>query len=157
VILTNTDANSLYDALRYQIMEAYFDMPYRNLSALYYSFTKPASDAEWKQINEYRAIVANKNPAEYPLEQYAGNYQSKVYGEILIKWNGENLEVVFPHHPFMTAQLEPMGGNEFLCTYTDPIYGVKKVSFSADQGRIEKLTLTVNDFVDLQPYDFFRK
>lgn len=156
VILTNTDANSLYDALRYQIMEAYFNMPYRNLSALYYSFTKPANDAEWKEINEYKAIVANKNLAEYPLEQYAGNYKNKVYGEIQIKFNGDILEVFFPHHPFMTATLEPMGGNEFLCTYSDPIYGVKKVSFSTDQGRIEKITLTVNDFVDLQPYDFFR-
>jgi len=38
VILTNTDQNDLYEALRWEIMDAYFKQPYRNYSEQYLSF-----------------------------------------------------------------------------------------------------------------------
>ncbi|MBK6731937.1 MAG: serine hydrolase [Bacteroidetes bacterium] len=157
IVLTNTDANSLYDALRMQIIESYFSMPYRNISEIYYSYTEPGDKETWTEIHAWQAIAAEHNSPASPIEDYVGTYTNTLYGDIFIKYNGKNLEISFPHHQFMTAKLEPMGENVFLCTYSDPTYGIRKVSFEQEKNIISKFTLTVNDFVDLQPYDFYRK
>lgn len=158
IVLTNTDANSLYDALRMQIIEAYFEMNYRNLSEFYYMFTQPAEEEKWNEIHEWQEIAKQKNLPEEAIEAYEGTYYNKVYGEVYVKLDAnDNLEISFPHHQFMQARLEPMGGNAFLCTFSDPIYGIHKVTFAFEQGREARLTLKVNDFVDMQPYDFIKQ
>ena len=38
VVLTNTDENWFYEAMKMQIIEAFLDMPYRNISEMYNTF-----------------------------------------------------------------------------------------------------------------------
>lgn len=156
-ILTNTDANSLYDALMMQLTEAFSEMPYRNISAIYHAYFQSENERIWQEIHQWQALAAMANPPELPLAAYAGTYHNRLYGDIQIEVSAGKLEVRFPHHSFLTAVLEPLGGNTFLCTYSDPIYGVKQVSFAKEQNKISSITLTVNDFVDMQPYMFNRK
>ena len=82
-VLTNTDANYLFLAALYQIIEAYFDMPYRNLSSTFYGFYERNEKAKDQEISDWYATAAKGAKAELPLKEYAGTYYNSVYGQII--------------------------------------------------------------------------
>jgi hypothetical protein len=53
--------------------------------------------------------------------------------------------------------LEPLGGNRFLCTYSNSLYGIKVLPFTVENGKVKSLTVTVADFVEYLPYEFIKK
>ena len=57
----------------------------------------------------------------------------------------------------MTGKLEPLGGNRFLCTYSNPIWGVMEIPFTIDNGVVKSVTIKVAGFVDYMPYEFIKK
>ena len=68
----------------------------------------------------------------------------------------DNLDT-YEHHPGLNATLEPMGGNRFLCTYNNPLYGVKVEPFQIE-GRKEKgCILWASAFIEFLPYDFVKR
>jgi hypothetical protein len=157
VVLTNTDANWFYEAMKMQIIEAYLDMPYRNISETYYSYFH---QRELSQEEEIQALYAQAHsggaaPA-LPLIAYAGNYRSSVYGDMRIEVQGGGLRVYFSHHPDLFGDLESMGGNKFLCTYNNSIYGVKEVTFDTDDSGVTAYHMTVANFIDMMEYTFER-
>jgi hypothetical protein len=60
----------------------------------------------------------------------------------------------FEHHKGRYGTLEPLGGNRFLCTFSDPLYGVKVFPFAIENGKVAAVTVTVADFVENTPYEF---
>ncbi|MBC8172311.1 MAG: serine hydrolase, partial [Chitinophagales bacterium] len=102
-VLTNTDANSLYDALRYQIMEAYFNVPYRNLSEMYFEFANAGNNSMNEQIRLWREKAGNTEKPELVLSKYTGIYENEVYGKIEIKEEKGKLNIYFAHHPHLTG------------------------------------------------------
>ena len=172
VILTNTDANSFYSALRTQIIDSYLNMPYQNHSERIYKAVSANTKIENTEINKMREIAAKKLKPAMKNEDYSGKYKNEVYGEIEIKNANNNLMVYFSHHPFLTGKLEPMGENDFLCTYNVATYGIKKINFiaspfnpSSPQGegskqpiqKIKSVIIRVNDFVDMMEYEFIKE
>jgi CubicO group peptidase (beta-lactamase class C family) len=157
VVLTNTDANAFYSALRSQIIDAYMNLPYSNKSEQLYKAVSANTKIENAEVNKMREVAAKKpKPAMKP-EDYAGKYKNEVYGEIEIKNLNNNLTVYFSHHPFLTGKLEPMGENDFLCTYSVATYGIKKINFKIENGKAKGVTIRVNDFVDMMDYEFVKK
>lgn len=153
-ILTNTDANEFYTALRDQIIDALFNVPFRNLSELYYKRFLQNTTVNDSIINSFWAI-AEKNPKpSLDLKNYTGKYFNEVYGEIEIKLENNKLNIYFSHHPQLTGKLEPLGGNNFVCNYSPVSYGVKETPFEVKDGKVESVTITVNDFIDYLPYTF---
>jgi hypothetical protein len=69
---------------------------------------------------------------------------------------GKNLLMKFQHHPNLTGKLEPLGGNRFLCSYSDPEFGVKVLPFTISNGKVKSVTVKVADFVDFTPYEFIK-
>ena len=67
---------------------------------------------------------------ELPLTAYAGDYIHDVYGNMNIKIENGKLIMRFEHHKGRYGTLEPLGGNRFFCTYSDPLYGMKKLAFT---------------------------
>ena len=53
--------------------------------------------------------------------------------------------------------LKPPGENDFLCTYSDPLYGIKKIFFTVKDGKVKSITLKVDDFVDYMEYEFTKE
>lgn len=157
VVLTNTDANSLYAALRYQLIEAFMDMPYRNISQYYHQRNQQGLKQEQESLAKERAIAAKKHIPDLPLDAYRGTYYNPVYGEMTVRKEKGKLSLHFAHHPFLIGKLESQGGHNFLCTYSDPTYGVKKIPFTVEQNKVKSVTITVNDFIDMLPYEFTRK
>lgn len=155
IILTNTDQNALYEALRWEIMDAYFKLPYRNYSDNYLTnFKKNAAD-EQRQIKKWRdSVTTNPRPA-MSVNNYTGKYHNELYGNMEIT-RGENndLEMRFQHHNRMFVKLQPMGANRFLASFSDPIYGKSVTQFTIQGNRVTGVKIKVADFVETDPYEF---
>jgi CubicO group peptidase (beta-lactamase class C family) len=155
IILTNTDKNELYEALRWQILDAYFKLPYRNYSDEYLDKYK-ANDAkeQWTKRQLRDSVFRNFPPAQ-ALANYTGRYVNEVYGSVNIARGETNtLEMRFEHHPKMFVKLEPLGGNRFYATFSEPIYGKAVFPFIFQNGRITAIRVKVSDVVEAGAYDF---
>ena len=155
VILTNTDSNSFYDALRWEIMDAYFKLPYQDYSDKYLASFKANMAAEQKIDRKLRdSVMLNLQPAQ-PISAYIGRYHNDLYGDMTIsQGEGNVLEGRFEHHPKMFVKMQPVGGNRFYATFSDPIYGKTVFPFSTQGGRITGVRVKVADFVEQDPYEF---
>ncbi|RYZ95828.1 MAG: serine hydrolase, partial [Sphingobacteriaceae bacterium] len=111
VILTNTDQNSLYDALRWEIMDAYFKLPYRNYSDAYLKDQKKYNTDEMATDKKLRdSVLLNPRTAQ-SISYYTGKFTNPLYGTVTIAMAENNtLDMRFEHHPKMFARLQPLGG-----------------------------------------------
>jgi CubicO group peptidase (beta-lactamase class C family) len=157
VVLTNTDQNALFEAIKYEIIDAYLKLPYRNYSHTFLINQKQqlaqAKDV-WKKKSD--TVVMHKEPA-LSLAAYAGQYQHEVYGSLTVKNLQDHLLVTFQHHPKLQLRLDPLGGDRFVGTYNDPIFGRKVISFSTQNGQAKSMTLRVADFVEFTTYEFIKQ
>lgn len=156
IVFTNTDANNFYSALRNEIEDAYLGLPYRNYSKVYLDFQKSDETEKEKQYKAVRDSIALDPKAELPLTAYAGEYMHDVYGKMNIKMEEGKLIMRFEHHKGRWGTLEPLGGNRFFCTYSDPLYGKKKLQFSVEDKKVKSLTVRVADFVEFTTYEFIK-
>jgi CubicO group peptidase (beta-lactamase class C family) len=155
VILTNTDQNNFYEALKWDIMDAYFKLPFSDNSAKFLARFKSQQEAEQKQDKKLRDSVAlNRPPLLLPAE-YTGKYVNDLYGSMTITQGLNNdLEMRFEHHPKMYAHLQPLGGNRFYVTFSDPTFGKAVFPFTVQNGKVTGVRVKVADFVEYDPYDF---
>ncbi|HVV55014.1 MAG TPA: serine hydrolase [Mucilaginibacter sp.] len=156
VILTNTDQNYLFEALRWEIMDAYFKMPYMDYSDKYLTLFKTAQDAESLKDKKLQDTVAMHLQPAMPLSAYTGKYVNDLYGSLEVTTGsaGNDLEMRFEHHTKMYAHLQPLGGNRFYVTFSDPVYGKAIFPFTFEAGKITGVRVKVADFVEYDPYDF---
>jgi len=155
IILTNTDQNDLFDALRWEIMDAYFKMPFRNYSdkaLANFKADMATMDSIDKQV---RDTVAMNRPSALPITTYTGKYINALYGKMEVtQGEGNNLEMRFEHHTHMYALLKPMGGNRFAVTFSDPTLGKSVFPFHVQNGVVTGVVVKVADFVERNPYEF---
>ena len=154
VVLTNTDANNFYEALRYEIMDAFLGLPYRNYSQVYLNYQQQQDAATEKDIDAKRDTIATKPKPALPLEAFPGNYNHEIYGNMKMTLENNALIMRFEHHKGRYGKLEALGGNRFLCTYSEPLYGIKVLEFTIADGKVKSLTVRVADFVEYTPYEF---
>ncbi len=156
VVLTNTDQNSFYEALKWEIMDAYLGFPYRNYSSVYHGFADRQTKAE-EDIEKKKHDTISMHPATaLPLSAYTGEFENDIYGGLKITVEGDHLRAAFQHH-VMTGKLEALGGNRFFCTYSNPTWGTSTIPFTVTNGAVESVTIKVADFVDYIPYEFKKK
>jgi len=156
IVFTNTDANNFYEALRNEIEDAYLGLPYRNYSKVYLGFQRADESEKAKQYKTIRDSIAMNPKTGLPLTAYAGEYLHNVYGKMNIKPEDSKLIMRFEHHNGRWGTLEPLGGNRFFCTYSDPLYGMKKLAFTVANNKVKSLTVKVADFVEFTPYEFIK-
>ncbi|MEO6540132.1 MAG: serine hydrolase [Ferruginibacter sp.] len=154
IVLTNTDANNFYEALRNEIEDAFLGLPYRNYSKIYLGYQQSEEKEKEKEYKEIKDSIALNPKPELPLTAYAGDYMHDVYGNMNIKMENGKLIMRFEHHKGRYGTLEPLGGNRFFCTYSDPLYGMKKLEFTVENKKVRSLTVRVADFVEFTPYEF---
>lgn len=156
VILTNTDQNGLFIALKWEIIDAFLGLPYRNYSDVYYERFGMGREREEKRIAELRDSVAMNLTPSLSIDEYTGKYVHDVYGYVDIKKVGNVLELTFEHHSNLTGKLESLGENRFLCTYNDPIYGVVVLPFKTESEKVKSFTLSVHPFIEFTTYEFVK-
>lgn len=154
IVYTNSDANSLYEALAVQIIDAYMNLPYRNYSNYYFDRYSSFAKAKQAKIDEARKIVAQNNKPSIDLKNFTGKYNNSFYGDIDIKIEGNKLRIYFSHHPSNIGQLEYMNEYQFLCTYTDLTWEVKVLPFKVEDNKVKSVTIKLADFIDPFEYEF---
>ncbi len=156
VVLTNTDQNYFYEALRWEILDACLGLSFRNYSAFYNGYYKRALSRDISEYKTWKDSVANK-PANVDLKKYTGRYSHPVYGCLNISETEGKLRVSFEHHSKKTATLEYMSPTRFLCSYSDITYGIKPWDFKIEDKKVNALTLRVADFLEYTTYDFVKQ
>ncbi len=157
IVFTNTDQNLFYEALKWDIMDAYFNKPARDYSKVYLGFYNSDAQNQMKIDKARQDSAAMHLKSSLPVTAYEGNYFNDVYGEMkVVQENGE-LKMKFSHHPNMYAKLEPLGGDRFYATFTDPEFSKAVFPFHVENGKVRSVTVKVADFVEYNPYEFLKK
>lgn len=155
IVLTNTDQNRFYDALKWEIMDAYFKMPYRNYSDNFLKTFKDDLDNAQQLDHRRKDTIALLHPPALPATAYLGKYTNELYGNMVITaGEGNALEMRFEHHPKMYAHLMPLGGNRFYVVFSDPELGKAVFPFFVQNGTVTGVRVKVDDDVEYNPYDF---
>ena len=157
VVLTNTDQNALYEALKWEILDAYLGLPYRNYSKVYLDFTRNQRKNEAAADKKLTDSVALMIKPSLPLAAYTGDYFNDVYGKMKVVLEDNELRMRFEHHPAFYAKLGALGGNRFYCAFTDPEFGTAVFPFNVVNGKVKGVTVKVADFVEYTPYEFTKK
>ena len=157
VVLTNTDANLFYEALKWDILDAYLNLPYRNYSKTYLGFQKANNQRDEVKMKAMRDTIAMNPKTDLSLQSYTGKYMHDVYGWMNIALDKGKLIATFEHHKGRYAELEPLGGSRFLATFNDPLYGANVWPFKIEGNKVNSVTVRVADFVEFTPYEFIKQ
>jgi CubicO group peptidase (beta-lactamase class C family) len=163
VVLTNNDQNAFFQMLKWEIVDAYLGLPYRNYNEFTFQRAVKSNEEKYKQINSWRDSVKMNLKTDLALEEFTGKYEHEVYGFAEIKKVSHNfslepeLELTLEHHSKIKGKLQHIGNNRFLCTYSDPTYGIKVFPFEIENGKVKSFDLYVDDFIDYLPYRFYKK
>jgi CubicO group peptidase (beta-lactamase class C family) len=156
VVLTNTDMNGFYEALKWEIVDAYLELPYRNYSQFFLAYFKPNMEKDMEINAAWQDSVKMKLPLPVKLSKFEGKYTHPVYGYARLEAIGDYLLLTLEHHPKLNARLEFIGNNRFLCTYNSPLWGVKVFPFVIEDGKVKSFTLSVSDFLEFTTYEFVK-
>lgn len=155
-ILTNNDNQAFFELLRYQILDAYLGVPYKNRSKEALADFNEEREKSLSDINALKARVKGANPA-LPLTAYTGTYTNQLFGAITITTDKNDLKISFPHHRNLTASLQYMDNGEWLMTYSNPAFGIFGLSFKTEGNKVISTDVKVNDFLEYDPYTFVKK
>ncbi len=153
-ILTNNDNQNFFEALRYQILDAYLGVTFTNRSQFFLNQFVAGEKETMDSIAVWRARAGKKDPS-VGFDAYTGNYIHELYGNITIQRKGtQQLEILFEHHPDLRGYLSYMGNKDWLLTFNNIEYGIHKVKFTRDGNTVKTFELKVNDFVEYDVYEF---
>ncbi|MFD1469672.1 serine hydrolase [Hymenobacter caeli] len=156
-VLTNQDNQSFFEALRYQLLDAYLGVPYVDRSRQLYNLARAGREETRHGLADMAARVQHKDRPAHRLSTYAGTYRNPVYGTVTVEVQGKQLLVHFSHHPNLLATLDYMDDDQFRTTYSNPAYGILPAAFGAQAGGVRTLELRVNPFLEPEPYLFTKE
>ncbi|RYZ26804.1 MAG: serine hydrolase [Chitinophagaceae bacterium] len=155
-ILTNNDNQNFFEALRYQILDAYLGVPYVNRSQQQLRGFTAGLRQQLSEISSWRARVKGGKP-ELPLTAYTGVYTNQLNGEIAVSQIGNQLRIQFQTKPDLFATLSYMDSGEWLMEYNNIEYGIFTIRFDVANGKVRSVTTKQNEFVEFDPYTYLKK
>ena len=157
IVFTNTDQNSFYEALKWEIMDAYLGNIYRNYSKVYLNISKTQQAGKEKTEKQMQDSIGLHLTSELPLNAYTGTYFNDVYGNMSVVVENNELRMKFSHHPNMYAKLQSLGGSRFYATFSDPEFSKAIFPFHVENGKVKSVTVKVADFIEYNPYEFEKR
>jgi len=154
LVYTNSDANSLYDALPKQIIEAYLNLPYRNISQIYFDAGTDSRENELRATDSLMVLSAGSRPEDFETKRLVGYYQNAFYGKIALFEKKGKLMMWMEHHPKNIATLRYLNDNKFVTVYTDLTCGIELSTIKLENNQPKSITIKVNDFIDYESYEF---
>ncbi|WP_338877520.1 serine hydrolase (plasmid) [Spirosoma sp. SC4-14] len=161
VILTNQDNHNFHEALRFQLLDAFLNVPYVNRHQYYFQRAQTRNRTNQNEIKALAERVAKDTPAAFPITAFAGTYENELYGKLTIVANPirgrkQSLTMSFDHHPNLQATLDYMDNNTFRATFSNIRFGTFPITFSLNQGHVKSVEIKGTEFVDNDSY-MFRK
>jgi len=156
VVLTNTDENWFYEALKWEIIDAYLELPFRDYSDVYHKIYERRQKNSRENILLLQDSVAQNNPPSIHVNQFCGVYINEMYGIVKITENSGQLNLEFGHHPDLKASLEHISSNRFLCSYYPSRMGTEVFPFEIEDGRVVGFSLKVADRLEHTRYEFVK-
>jgi hypothetical protein len=153
-ILTNNDNQSFFEALRYQILDAFLGVAYTDRSKYQWGFFVQGKKTTDDELAALKARVDKKETPGLKLEDYTGEFYNTLYGQVSISKSGDMLICRFQHHPGLIGNMEYIDNNEFSMTYSNIGYGVYPAKFSVADGKAVAVIIKANDFVESDAYLF---
>jgi CubicO group peptidase (beta-lactamase class C family) len=155
-ILTNNDNQGFFEILRKQIIDAYLEVPYKNLSQKQLPLHIKENEEQQKEIATWKARLKNNTPT-LPFKNYVGTYTNELYGSIDIVEIEGNLKIKFNSHKNLTATLQYMDNDDWLITYNPIMYGTFSTKFTAQNNQVKSIDIKVCDFIEYDAYTFTKK
>ena len=155
-ILTNNDNQDFFELLRYQILAAYFNMPYVNYNTVPLHDFKAEQKITVDSVNLLKQRVKGNKP-ELPLSSYTGTYHNDLFGNIYISKKGNDLGIDFENHNNLIASLQYMDNGEWLLSYNSIAYGIFPLKFEVKNNRVVSTDVKVSDFLEYDPYTFVKQ
>ena len=157
-ILTNNDNQKFFEALRYQVLDAYLGVAYKNYSKDFLPGHQKEMEETVKNTKAMQARLTGNSPV-LSIEAYTGIYENEIYGHIEIQKSkdGKGLQIKFPGHNNLSATLQYMNHEEWLLTYNNLSYGIFSTRFKTENKKVQSIDLRVNEFIDYDAYTFVKK
>jgi len=155
-ILTNNDNQGFFEALRYQVLDAYLGVPYVNRSLQQLNGFNQGQAEQLKEVAAWKARKGKATPA-LPLSAYVGTYTNPIYGTVTITQKGEALNVRLNSHPNLNASLTYMDTDEWLLEYDNIEFGIFAIKFALAKNKVASVDIRTNDFVEYDAYTFVKK
>ena len=155
-ILTNNDNQNFFELLRYQILDAYMNRPFVNLSKMRLNGFSKDREKALAKIDSLKARVKGNKPI-LPLNAYTGTYENELYGTITMSADNNDLKIKFNTHANLIAKLQYMDNDEWLITYNHPAFGIFPIKFKTDGNTVVSVDIKVNDEIEFDPYTFIKK
>jgi len=154
-ILTNQDNQNFFEALRYQILDAYLDVKFTNRSAFFLPYQQQDMKELKEKVSKLKARVLGSKP-NLTLEQFVGTYNHTLYGTMDIAKEGNDLKATFNSHNNLTANIKYMDNDEWLLTFSNPVMGMFSVKFNIKEGKVISVPIKVADFIEYDAYEFIK-
>jgi CubicO group peptidase (beta-lactamase class C family) len=155
-ILTNNDNQSFFEALRYQILDAYMGVPYTDRSKFQYGFFVQGKKQTDDELAAMQDRVSKSTAPVLKIDDYTGTFYNTVYGKVTITKSGNELVCHFQRHPYLLGKMEYMDNNEFRMTYSNIGYGIYPAKYTVVNGKATAVEIKANDFVESDSYLFVR-
>ena len=154
-ILTNNDNQDFFEALRFQLLDAYLGVSYTNRSLQLLTDFRSDMNKQLKEIAGWKARVRGNKPTP-SIKSYTGEYANPLYGTISITQQGDQLLIKFNNHVNLLATLDYMDNNEWLLQYNNIEYGIFATKFDITANMVNGINIKANDYVEYDPYYFER-
>ena len=151
-ILTNNDNQDFFEALRYQVLDAYLGVNYVNRGQQFLPGFEQGMNQQLNEIASWKERVTDKSAL--PLSGYTGKYTNELYGSLTITQMEKGLAIRFNSHKDLKARLNYMDNDEWLLQYNNIEYGIFATKFKIMNNKVVSVDIKANDFVEYDPYTF---
>lgn len=155
-ILTNNDNQNFFEALRYQVLDAYLGVKYVNRSQQMLNNFTAADKQSIEEVKVLKARIKNV-PPPIALSNYVGEYTNELYGKIMVEQKDDYLTINFKGHDNLTATVKYLDHNEWVIEYNNILFGIHKLKFVTEGTKVDYVDIKVNDFVEYDAYTFKKK
>jgi CubicO group peptidase (beta-lactamase class C family) len=156
-ILTNNDNQNFFEALRYQVLDAYLQVPWVNRSKQFLTTFLADTKSELNKINGYYERAKTNPRPPLSLNNFIGEYANDLYGTLTMTQKDNHLIARFNSHKDLVADISYIGNDEWLLDYANKLYGIFAIKFRINEGKVISVDIKANDFVEYDPYTFIKK
>ncbi|MGV3541272.1 MAG: serine hydrolase [Rufibacter sp.] len=154
IALSNTEEPAAVALTLNMVGQAIGDASYKT-----YELARKNTRAKKKETlaENRKKVEASRVKGTKPLElgKYAGTFQEKMYGDILVKQEGKKLVLSFSHSPSFTADLSHWHYNTFELNWRDPMVPKGFVTFNLNaKGEVTELKFEQPNMLDVDFTEF---